>query len=179
MKTAFIVITIHRIAETVSPAVSQGAEEKILAHLQWKKKFLHISSPIRAARVAEPTSVETLSVSKSSYSDVYMPVCAARVKDFDATVLLDSALTHTSCTNDFIHSVRITGQSTKYTLSTLAKSNKSVTSEMVNFDVLSEDGAEVLSLKNVIVVEKIPVHSPRTDVTKYKQVHILIGQDHV
>ena len=63
-----------------------------------------------------------------------------------------------------------------------------MTSEMVNFDVLSEDGSEVLSLKNVI--EKIPVHSHRIDVTKYKhlkslkftghgqQVYILIGQDH-
>ena len=91
---------------------------------------------------------------------------------------------------DFIRSVGITGQSTKYTLSTLARSNESVTSEMVNFDVLSEDGSEVLSLKNVIVVEKIPVHSHRIDVTKYKhlkslkftghgqQVNILIGQDH-
>ena len=82
MKTAFIVITIHRIAETVLPAVSLGVEHS---------KFLHISSPIRAATVAEPTIVETLSVSnanidlnKSSHSDVYIPVCAARVKDFDA-----------------------------------------------------------------------------------------------
>ena len=97
---------------------------------------------------------------------------------------------HTFRTKDFIRSVGITGQSTKYTFSTLAKSNESVTSEMVNFDVLSEHGSEVLSLKNVIVVEKIPVYSPRIDMSKYKhlkslkftsygqQVHILIGQDH-
>ena len=155
-------------------------------------KFLHISGSFKEDN-SSCLSVSNANVQlpMSTNSDVYMPVASVKVNGcYDTTALLDSAYTHTFCSQELVNCLGLTGKLTNYTLNTLSKEGERMKSEVVSFDIMSCDGSVSLQLKNVVVIDKIPVQTPPVNVFRFKHlgglcfsnecscVQILIGQDH-
>ena len=155
-------------------------------------KFLHLSSSFKEDNSSHlSVSNANVHVPKSANSSVYMPISSVKVNgSYDATALLDSASTHTFCSQELVKRLGLKGKPTNYTLNTLSREGERMKSQTVSFDILSCDGLESLQLKNVVVVDKIPVQVPHADVSRYDHleglcfasecdgVQILIGQDH-
>ena len=158
-------------------------------------KFLHLCSSSSSFSAGDSINLSVSNANiylpKSTGSSVYMPVLSVKVNGCsDATVLLDSASTHTFCSKDLVNSLGLKGQPTNYILNTLSKEGERMKSEVVSFDIISCDGSESLKLRDVVVVDKIPVQAPGVNVSRYRHldglrfpnecdsVQILIGQDH-
>lgn len=158
-------------------------------------KFLHLNhggntgvngNEIRSdANVTEVVNAD----SSLSESQVRVPVVSVKVNDtLETNVLLDNASTNTFCTRQLVNQLGLKGSIVSYSLSTLSESNVDKTTEVVDLDLKSE--GERLQLRNVFIVETIPVRVPHIDVSHYPhlsdlsfvnenvKVDILIGQDH-
>ena len=122
-------------------------------------------------------------------SKVYMPTLPVTINNtFRTFALLDTGSTTTFCTRRLVDTLKLQGIKVTYQLKTLHGSMDRC-SEAVKFQLSSEDGAEILTMDNVLVVDTIPVeecsledahrHSHIKDITFpcATQVDILIGQD--
>ena len=154
--------------------------------------FLHISGSFKEDNSSHlSVSNANIQLPMSTNSDVYMPVPSVKVNGcHDTTALLDSASTHTFCSQELVNCLGLKGKPTNYTSNTLSKEGERMKSQVVSFDIMSCDGSESVQLKNVLVVNKIPVQTPPVNVSRFKHldslcfsnecsfVQILIGQDH-
>ena len=131
----------------------------------------------------------TSSVRSNDNPDVYMPTVPVVIDGtFHTCALLDTGSSTTFCSKRLVDELKIQGAKMSYKLQTLHGS-KDGFSEAVDFQVLSKDGTECLYLKNVLVVDDIPVeNSSISDLSRYphlkdlafsqeSQVDVLIGQD--
>ena len=148
--------------------------------VQSTQNFLHLNQSCNSsvsvrdfkadANVADVTNAD----SSLSKPDVRVPMVPVRISDkSDIHVLLDNASTSTFCTRRLVDELGIKGAIVSYSLSTLSESNVDKTTEVVDLDVKSADGSEVLLLKNVYIVNSIPVRIPRIDVSHYSHLRDL------
>ena len=131
----------------------------------------------------------TSSVRSNDNPDVYMPTVPVVIDGtFHTCALLDTGSSTTFCSKRLVDELKLQGAKMSYKLQTLHGS-KDRFSEAVDFQVSSKDGTECLYLKNVLVVDDIPVeNSSISDLSRYphlkdlafsqeSQVDVLIGQD--
>ena len=131
----------------------------------------------------------TSSVRSNDNPDVYMPTVPVVIDGtFHTCALLDTGSSTTFCSKHLVDELKLQGAKMSYKLQTLHGS-KDRFSEAVDFQVSSKDGTECLYLKNVLVVDDIPVeNSSISDLSRYphlkdlafsqeSQVDVLIGQD--
>ena len=131
----------------------------------------------------------TSSVRSNDNPDVYMPTVPVVIDGtFHTCALLDTGSSTTFCSKRLVDELKLQGAKMSYKLQTLHGS-KDCFSEAVDFQVSSKDGTECLYLKNVFVVDDIPVeNSSISDLSRYphlkdlafsqeSQVDVLIGQD--
>ena len=131
----------------------------------------------------------TSSVRSNGNPDVYMPTVPVVIDGtLHTCALLDTGSSTTFCSKRLVDELKIQGAKMSYKLQTLHGS-KDRFSEAVDFQVSSKDGTECLYLKNVLVVDDIPVeNSSISDLSRYphlkdlafsqeSQVDVLIGQD--
>ena len=131
----------------------------------------------------------TSSVRLNDNPDVYMPTVPVVIDGtFHTCALLDTGSSTTFCSKRLVDELKLQGAKMSYKLQTLHGS-KDRFSEAVDFQVSSKDGTECLYLKNVLVVDDIPVeNSSISDLSRYphlkdlafsqeSQVDVLIGQD--
>ena len=131
----------------------------------------------------------TSSVRSNDNPDVYMPTVPVVIDGtFHTCALLDTGSSTTFCSKRLVDELKLQGPKMSYKLQTLHGS-KDRFSEAVDFQVSSKDGTECLYLKNVLVVDDIPVeNSSISDLSRYphlkdlafsqeSQVDVLIGQD--
>ena len=131
----------------------------------------------------------TSSVRSNDNPDVYMPTVPVVIAGtFHTCALLDTGSSTTFCSKRLVDKLKLQGAKMSYKLQTLHGS-KDRFSEAVDFQVSSKDGTECLYLKNVLVVDDIPVkNSSISDLSRYphlkdlafsqeSQVDVLIGQD--
>ena len=107
---------------------------------------------------------------------------------FHTYALLDTGSSTTFCSKRLINQLKLQGTKISYKLRTLNDS-KNICSDVVEFQMSSEDGTKCLYMNNVLVVDSIPVENSRiSDVSKYNhlkdltfahesEADILIGQD--
>ena len=107
---------------------------------------------------------------------------------FHTYALLDTGSSTTFCSKRLINQLKLQGTKISYKLRTLNDSKNSC-SDVVEFQMSSEDGTKCLYMNNVLVVDSIPVENSRiSDVSKYNhlkdltfihesEADILIGQD--
>jgi hypothetical protein len=156
---------------------------------------LHVSqfSNANPKKVEVQSGITNANINTDSKSDdglVYMPVVTVNVNGhYKVNAFLDNGSSSSFCSSDLVQALGLEGQSIHYCLSTMSKSGEPVSSQVVNFDVCSLNGSESLSLRNVIVVDRIPVRPPGGRIPQYRHlknlpiacngeaVQILIGQD--
>ena len=131
----------------------------------------------------------TSSIRSNDNPDVYMPTVPVVIDGtFHTCALLDTGSSTTFCSKRLVDELKLQGAKMSYKLQTLHGS-KDCFSESVDFQVSSKDGTECLYLKNVLVVDDIPVeNSSISDLSRYPHlkdltfsqelhVDVLIGQD--
>ena len=131
----------------------------------------------------------TSSVHSNDNSNVYMPTVPVVIDGiFHTSALLDTGSSTTFCTKRLVEELKLQGVKMSYKLQTLHGS-KDRCSDVVDFQVSSEDRLKRLYMRNVLVVEDIPLGNPCTDdVSGYphlkdlmfsheSRVDLLIGQD--
>ena len=128
-------------------------------------------------------------INSNDKSDVYMPTVPVVINGiFHTYALLDTGSSTTFCSKRLINQLKLQGTKISYKLRTLNDSKNSC-SDVVEFQMSSEDGTKCLYMNNVLVVDSIPVENSRiSDVSKYNhlkdltfahesEADILIGQD--
>ena len=164
-------------------------------------KFIHVdktnggesSSVLNAnAKVNANANVNQIEVGSlcSSSDDVLVPVVKVVVNNCVATsALLDTASTNSFCTQKLVNSLGISGKDVNLSLSTLGASDQSRQTKLVNLNLKSSDGENMLSLSNVYVVDDIPARLPNAMLSHFAHlqdlpvhdvspcVDVLIGQD--
>ena len=138
---------------------------------------------------SQPPTVAGHCVQSCENSNVYMPTLPVTINGtFRTFALLDTGSSTTFCTRRLMDKLKLQGTKLSYQLQTLHGSMDNC-SEVVHFEMSSEDGTESLSMNNVLVVDTIPVEEySLQDVQSYPhikditfsratQVDILIGQD--
>ena len=131
----------------------------------------------------------TSSVHSNDNSNVYMPTVPVVIDGiFHTSALLDTGSSTTFCTKRLVEELKLQGVKMSYKLQTLHGSKDSC-SDVVDFQVSSEDRLKRLYMRNVLVVDDIPLGNPCTDdVSGYphlkdlifshdSHVDLLIGQD--
>ena len=158
-------------------------------------KFIHVddngSNPKRSHSqgASSSSNVRLVTANATVSANVHMPVVAVKVNDSEeACALLDSASSNSFCSRELMESLGLEGTPVTYSLSTL-NSDEQVKSKSVDLLLSSLDGEETLSIKDVYVVDKIPVLTSCPNVGDYahfkglqfvagdQPVHLLIGQD--
>ena len=123
--------------------------------------------------------------------NVCIPMVQVKVNNkYTSLALLDTCSTGTFCTKRLANKLGLKGVAVKYELSTL--NNKCLfqeTSLIPNLIVQSESNDEMTNLRNVHIVDDIPMKNVTTDISKFKhlkdlpevpsrgELDILIGQD--
>ena len=128
-------------------------------------------------------------INSNDKSKVYMPTVPVVINGiFHTYALLDTGSSTTFCSKRLINQLKLQGTKISYKLRTLNDSKNSC-SDVVEFQMSSEDGTKCLYMNNVLVVDSIPVENSRiSDVSKYNhlkdltfthesEADILIGQD--
>ena len=128
-------------------------------------------------------------INSNDKSNVYMPTVPVVINGiFHTYALLDTGSSSTFCSKRLINQLKLQGTKISYKLRTLNDSKNSC-SDVVEFQMSSEDGTKCLYMNNVLVVDSIPVENSRiSDVSKYNhlkdltfahesEADILIGQD--
>ena len=152
--------------------------------------YVHIDNET-AATVSTNGNTNVANCGTFVNRSTFMPIVQVTVNGREAIyALLDTASSNTFCTSRLINQLGIKGKSETLNLSTM--SNTSVkTTEMVQFDVASEDGDQI-KMSGVYVVDQIPVKSAPISVSSYghlkylrfpplegtEVIDLLIGQDH-
>jgi len=161
-------------------------------------KFIHIdnrSNPktpqtSETSQAQATARVNRADVDRSGGTGVCIPIVPVVVNDqFNTYALLDTGSNTTFCTRAMVKSLAVQGYNMTYKLSTLGTSSEVKNTEVVNLCVKSKNGKEKIELRNVYVVDDIPVENPIVDVAQFPhlvglpivvqgQVNLLIGQDH-
>ena len=128
-------------------------------------------------------------INSNDKSNVYMPTVPVVINGiFHTYALLDTGSSSTFCSKRLLNQLKLQGTKISYKLRTLNDSKNSC-SDVVEFQMSSEDGTKCLYMNNVLVVDSIPVENSRiSDVSKYNhlkdltfahesEADILIGQD--
>ena len=138
-------------------------------------------------------NVQLPSLTSSGHSNdnskVYMPTVTVVIDGiFRTSALLDTGSSTTFCTKRLVEELKLQGVKMSYKLQT-RHGSKDRCSDVVDFQVSSEDRLKRLYMRNVLVVEDIPLGNPCTDdVSGYphlkdlifsheSHVDIVIGQD--
>jgi hypothetical protein len=151
-------------------------------------KFIHVPG-VNDSNQSRGT-LNVLNASVNTDSKFLVPVVPVIAGDkFETHAFLDNGSTTTFCTQHLVDVLQLQGHSISYNLSTISRSQESVTSKVVNFKLTSIDGRDSLMLTNVYVVQDIPVSVSPVDINAYphlrdlpicqnvSHVSVLIGQD--
>jgi hypothetical protein len=117
-----------------------------------------------------------------------MPIVKVNVKGIDTCALLDTGSSNRFCSKALIDALGIKDKDDCYKLSTLNHVAEHNNSKLVDLKVCSSDGQRSVNMKNVYVVDKIPVHCNNAKFCEFEHlkdlplcnshhVNILIGQD--
>ena len=122
--------------------------------------------------------------------NVYMPIVSVMVNNkVNKLAMLDTCSSNTFCSRSLIDELKVKGSIKSISLSTMSEIRKNQNVEVVNLCLSSTDGTEFMTLKNVFVVNEIPVRKYNVDITMYdhlidlpivrniSNVDVLIGQD--
>ena len=153
-------------------------------------KFIHIdnnstasSTPLARVHRAEVDTVDM------SGMHLCLPLVNVIVDNkCSVLAMLDTGSTTTFCTQKLVNELGKRGVKTTYSLTTLSNCSDVRETELVNLDLMSCDGHNMLKLRNVYVVESIPVASASVDISMHSHlqglsvvvggdVDLLIGQD--
>ena len=115
-----------------------------------------------------------------------MPVLPVTI--YNTYALLDTGSSHSFCPDRLKNILQLSGLTTMFDLKTLNNSAQ-VKSQMVKFDVVSRTNFRSMSMKNVRIIDSIPIQSASCDVSNYAhlkdlhcpgdvQVDVLVGQDY-
>ena len=152
-------------------------------------RYIHVDppSPEKKEGIKKGRHVEANNIDVEA--EVHMPIVNLKVNDtYHVRALLDSASSSTFCSRKLVDDLGLKGSCTEYVLNTLGNSEEKM-SEIVSFEVSSEDDRESLYLPHVYVVDRIPVRSAPIDCQSFPHlrdlpllkesagVEILIGQD--
>jgi hypothetical protein len=122
---------------------------------------------------------------------VCIPVVQVKVNNVcDSSAMLDTCSTSTFCTERLAKTIGLKGVPIKYELTTLNSKAQCRESRLIpNLCIESKSTGEIMNLKNVYIVDDIPVKCVTIDVVKYEylrdlpvqkavqEVELLIGQD--
>lgn len=157
-------------------------------------RLIHVNKPggkpvsSQGATVSEGENVVQANTSLVSKKGVNLPVVPVSVNSRISTgALLDSGSTASFCSKRLVEQLQLKGLSSSLALSTLNGKSEQKT-ELVDLNLVSEDGSKSLWLKNVMAVEQIPVQTGPINVDSYPHlsdlplhqgqgVDVLIGQD--
>ena len=147
-------------------------------------KLIHVDKPSLSCGNA------SLSLNVTNcHTSVLMPVLPVTINGiYNTYASLDTGSSHSFCSDRLKNILQLSGPTTMFDLNTLNNSAQ-VKSQMVKFEVVSRNNFRSMSMKNVRVIDSIPVQSASCDVSNYAhlkdlhcpgdvQVDVLIGQDY-
>lgn len=160
-------------------------------------KFIHVNpagAPVPEQRWENSISNagntrRVVNASAHTGAQVHMPIVRVNVYGYDVCALLDTASSNSFCSRSLVDRLGIQGRTAKYQLSTLSQSGETKVTNVVNLRLFSSDGSTGLDMRNVHVVDKIPVKSHAMGDVDYvhlkdlsivkgnQEVHLLLGQD--
>ena len=90
---------------------------------------------------------------------IHVPIVRVQINGVEAWALLDTGSTNTFISKHLADQLKLSGKCITYDIKTI-NSTAQHKSQLVNFDVNSENGHSTSSVRNALVINKIPARSP-------------------